>query len=370
MPQWRTQEILLARLRELGGGDVRFGAGPHGSHRRTRTGSPHGSPPARCAPRTRSRRTAGAPRSGGRSGIRMDGRDRGPRTRSWWRTYGSRGGPGPGQLAHLPGRGRHAQRSARCPAPRTSSWSPSSRRDGARHHTEGVRDVVAARTHLGEDDVTEVRWASDFRPRAALADRFRDGRVFLAGRCRAHPLPGRRPGAEHERAGRLQPGLEAGRGAARRRTRRPAGHVRGRNAAPSPREMLGLSTRIHRGEQERGAAARQLGLGYREGPLASGRAGLRRSCGPATGRRTAPRARRGGSSTSSVGRTSRCSRPARTPAPRARRRPAAGPPHEAGGPYGKGLFLVRPDGYIGWAGEDTTGLAEYARPLGLDLDFA
>ncbi|MFB4422404.1 hypothetical protein C5F59_015080 [Streptomyces sp. QL37] len=37
---------------------------------------------------------------------------------------------------------------------------------------------------------------------------------------------------------------------------------------------------------------------------------------------------------------------------------------------GKGLFLIRPDGYVGWAGEDTTGLAEYAGPLGLDLNFA
>lgn len=33
--------------------------------------------------------------------------------------------------------------------------------------------------------------------------------------------------------------------------------------------------------------------------------------------------------------------------------------------YGKGLFLVRPDGYIGWAGEDTSGLARYLAPLGV-----
>ncbi|WP_327115421.1 hypothetical protein OG206_12700 [Streptomyces sp. NBC_01341] len=38
--------------------------------------------------------------------------------------------------------------------------------------------------------------------------------------------------------------------------------------------------------------------------------------------------------------------------------------------YGKGLFLVRPDGYVGWAGDDLPGLAEYAGPLGLDLKSA
>lgn len=46
---------------------------------------------------------------------------------------------------------------------------------------DGVRKVVAERSHIAAEDVTEVRWVSDFRPRAALADRFRDGRVFLAG---------------------------------------------------------------------------------------------------------------------------------------------------------------------------------------------
>ncbi|WP_372446646.1 aromatic-ring hydroxylase C-terminal domain-containing protein [Streptomyces laculatispora] len=37
--------------------------------------------------------------------------------------------------------------------------------------------------------------------------------------------------------------------------------------------------------------------------------------------------------------------------------------------YGKGLFLIRPDGYIGWAGEDTAGLAGYLAPLGLEVEL-
>lgn len=32
-------------------------------------------------------------------------------------------------------------------------------------------------------------------------------------------------------------------------------------------------------------------------------------------------------------------------------------------PYGTGLFLVRPDGYVGWAGGDATGLARYLARL-------
>lgn len=32
--------------------------------------------------------------------------------------------------------------------------------------------------------------------------------------------------------------------------------------------------------------------------------------------------------------------------------------------YGPGVFLVRPDGYVGWAGDTAQGLAEYARRTG------
>ncbi|MFB7210178.1 hypothetical protein [Streptomyces sp. NPDC056255] len=32
--------------------------------------------------------------------------------------------------------------------------------------------------------------------------------------------------------------------------------------------------------------------------------------------------------------------------------------------YGKGLFLIRPDGYIGWAGEDASELERYLTRFG------
>jgi hypothetical protein len=40
---------------------------------------------------------------------------------------------------------------------------------------------------------------------------------------------------------------------------------------------------------------------------------------------------------------------------------ALGPPYEA---YGTGIFLVRPDGYVGWAGATAAGLPEYAARFG------
>ena len=43
-------------------------------------------------------------------------------------------------------------------------------------------------------------------------------------------------------------------------------------------------------------------------------------------------------------------------------RPVRVPAYEA---YGSGVFLVRPDGYVGWAGETAEGLTEYAGRLGV-----
>lgn len=71
-----------------------------------------------------------------------------------------------------------------CPLPGTGDFQLTAQfKDGSTPDTSaaGVRSLVAARTHLTEADVTEVRWSSDLRPRAALADRFAVGRVFLAG---------------------------------------------------------------------------------------------------------------------------------------------------------------------------------------------
>jgi hypothetical protein len=126
--------------------------------------------------------------------------------------------------------------------------------------------------------------------------------------------------------------------------------------------MLGLSTRIHRGEERRGAATMQLGLGYRGGPLASGgsgaggalEAGDRAPDGPLPGGRRLFDLFLGPHFTLLAVGTD-----------------AELPPLDAQlvhvhridtyEPYGKGLFLIRPDGYVGWAGGDTAGLTEWLK---------
>nr|WP_281392715.1 FAD-dependent monooxygenase [Streptomyces zagrosensis] len=56
---------------------------------------------------------------------------------------------------------------------------------------EAVRQLLAERIPLPASAVREVLWASDFRPRAAMAERFRIGRVFLAGdAAHVHPPAG------------------------------------------------------------------------------------------------------------------------------------------------------------------------------------
>jgi 2-polyprenyl-6-methoxyphenol hydroxylase-like FAD-dependent oxidoreductase len=364
LPQWRTQEILIGRLRELGG-EVLFSTALTGL--------------SQDADGVTARLTTGEVRAsylvaadGGRSTVRrllsvtMEGETVDPSPtlvadvriteaaldRDNWHIF-----LGDAGMLTL------------CPLPGTPDFQLAAQfKEGAPDTTpEGVRALVAARTHLDADDVTEVRWSSDFRPRAALAGRFRDGRVFLAGDAAHVHSPAGGQGLNTSVQDAYNLGWKLGQvllhGA-------PTALLETyeQERRPVAAEMLGLSTRIHRGEQERGSAAQQLGLGYRGGPLASGRAGFlvagdRAPDGPAGEGRRLFDVFRGPHFTLLAASTD-----------------ATLPTHdgellrtfrtEAGEAYGKGLFLIRPDGYVGWAGEDTTGLAEYAEPLGLDLDFA
>ncbi|MEU1119426.1 MULTISPECIES: FAD-dependent monooxygenase [unclassified Streptomyces] len=370
LPQWRTQEILLARLRELGG-DVVFGAAV------TELTQDAAEVTARLSTGGTVRAAYAVAADGGRStlrralGIAMAGETVDPNPilvadvripaldRDNWHMFpaAEEGGP----------------YTAICPLPGAAEFQlvaqfpPGTAPDLT---LQGVRDLVAARTHLRADDVTELRWASDFRPRAALADRFRAGRVFLAGDA-AHvhsPAGGQGLNTSVQDAYNLGWKLAAvlGGGAPEalldtyEEERRP-------NAA----QMLGLSTRIHRGEAKRGAATRQLGIGYRTSSLAVEtraalaedelRAGDRAPDGPygtggpdrGDGAGTLFDLFRGPHWTLLAVGTDAELPPLDAESVHVHHVPA----YE---PYGKGLFLVRPDGYVGWAGTDARdGLTEY-----------
>ncbi|MFE4913645.1 FAD-dependent monooxygenase [Streptomyces sp. NPDC056652] len=396
VPQWRTQEILYARLRELGG-DVAFGtaltgltqdadgvtaelsadAGAAGvaaagvaaaGTEAVGTGAV-GTGAAGAAPARTVRARYAVAADGGRStvrsllGIGMTGETVDPAPmlvadvripaldRLNWHIFPAEDG------SFL----------AACPLPGTADFQLTAQfKDGSAPDTSaaGVRALVAARTHLAASEVTDVLWSSDFRPRAALADRFRDGRIFLAGDAAHVHSPAGGQGLNTSVQDAYNLGWKLGQVL---RHDAPAAllDTYEQERRPVAAEMLGLSTRIHRGEAGRGAATRQLGLGYREGPLSTGaagalRAGDRAPDGPLPDGTTLFDTLRGPHFTLLVVGTDAELPPLDPELVRVREL-------DAYAPYGKGVFLVRPDGYVGWAGDDARGLAEWLRGVGASV---
>ncbi|MFE9023008.1 FAD-dependent oxidoreductase [Streptomyces sp. NPDC007808] len=361
VPQWRTQEVLLGRLEELGG-KVAFGREAVGITQDedavTVRFTDGGSVRARYVVaadggRSAVRRSVGIGMTGETvdahpilvADARITGLDR-----DHWHLFPPRT-QGEGFLAV-------------CPLPGTEDFQVVAQfAQGASVDVslEGVREVVAARSHLAPQDVTEVGWASDFRPRAALADRFRDGRVFLAGDAAHVHSPAGGQGLNtsvqdaYNLGWKLGAVLRDGADAALLDT-----YEEERRAVAA--DMLGLSTNVHRGEVRRGAATRQLGLGYRESSLTAEtraapgavRAGDRAPDGTLGGERIFDAFRGPHWTLLAVGTAA---------APQAlAARTLRGASHET---YGTGIFLVRPDGYVGWAGDRAAGLTEYLARFGL-----
>lgn len=351
LPQWRTQQILYARLRELGG-RVAFGT--------ALTGITQDADGVTAQLSTGTVRAAYAVAAdGGRSpvrralGIAMTGEEVDPAPmlvadvripsldRLNWHVF-------PGDAGFL----------AICPLPGTDEFQLVGQfTDGEPDlATAGIRALVAARTHLDADAVTEVRWASDFRPRAAMADRFQEGRVFLAGDAAHVHSPAGGQGLNTSVQDAYNLGWKLGQ-VLRHGAPGSLLDTYERERLPVAARMLGLSTRIHRGEEQRGAATMQLGVGYRGGPLAEGGAGEllagdRAPDGPLPGGRRLFDLFRGPHFTLLAIGTDAELPPLETASVHVHRVEA----YEA---YGKGLFLVRPDGHVGWAGEDASGLADY-----------
>ncbi|MGW1952578.1 FAD-dependent oxidoreductase [Streptomyces sp. NPDC001920] len=361
VPQWRTQEILLARLQELGG-KVAFGREVVGVTQDAQGVTAHFA----GGESVRARYLAAA--DGGRSAVRralgvgMTGESVDPSPmmvadvritgldRDNWHIFPPRG-EGEGFLAI-------------CPLAGTEDFQVVARfAEGASVDVtlEGIRKVVAARSHLAPEDVTEVRWASDFRPRAALADRFRDGRVFLAGDAAHVHSPAGGQGLNtsvqdaYNLGWKLGAVLRDGADAALLDTYEE-------ERRPIAADMLGLSTGVHRGEVRRGEATRQLGLGYRESTLTEE---TRATPGPVRAGDRAPDGTLGGVRLFDAFRGPHWTLVAvgmEAPEVPETVRVVRGRAQES---YGSGLFLVRPDGYVGWAGGQAAGLVGYLGRFGL-----
>ncbi|MFJ2606491.1 MULTISPECIES: FAD-dependent monooxygenase [unclassified Streptomyces] len=225
---------------------------------------------------------------------------------------------------------------------------------------EGVRAVVAARSHLPADAVTEVGWASDFRPRAALADRFRSGRVFLAGDAAHVHSPAGGQGLNTSVQDAYNLGWKLGAvltGGA------PASllDTYEEERRPIAASMLGISTGVHRGTVRRGAATRQLGLSYRESPLTRE---TRADPGPVRAGDRAPDATVAGTRLFDAFRGPHWTLLSLdTPPPPIKDLPTlTGPPPP---PYTPGLYLIRPDGYIAWTGTTPDSLHTYTKETSL-----
>ncbi|MFG2909078.1 FAD-dependent monooxygenase [Kitasatospora sp. NPDC048286] len=360
LPQWRTQQVLYGRLRELGG-EVAFGRelvglaqDEEGVTAEFATGGP-----------VRARYLVAA--DGGRStvrrllGIGMTGETVDPAPmlvadvrvdglgRDHWHVFPAE----EGVLAICPlGGTEDFQLVAGFPEGTVVD-----------HTLDGLRELVAARSHLTAEQVTELRWISEFRPRAALADRFRAGRVFLAGDAAHVHSPAGGQGLNTS----VQDAYNLGWKLAAVLAGRAGGELldsyeeeRRANAA----QMLALSTRVHRGEQRRGRATQQLGVGYRESALSvETRPDL-----PADALRAgdrAPDGRRGGTRLFDAFRGPHWTLltvGTDAPLPALTAPVVRIPAYEV---YGTGVFLVRPDGYVGWAGATADGLAAYAGRQGL-----
>ncbi|WP_328480088.1 FAD-dependent monooxygenase [Streptomyces sp. NBC_00377] len=339
IPQWRNQEILLARLTELGGTVafgrevVRLDQDGDGVTAHFASGGPVRARYAVAADGGRSavRRALGIAMAGETvdpdpllvADVRITGLDR-----DRWHVFPP-GAQGPGFAAICPLAGTEDfQLVAQFPEGTDIDRSPA-----------GVRRAVAERTHLAPDDVTEVRWSSDFRPRAALADRFREGRIFLAGDAAHVHSPAGGQGLNTSVQDAYNLGWKLG-AVLDGRAPQTLLDTYEEERRPVAAHVLGLSTAIHRAEAKRGAATRQLGLNYRHSSLSEE---TRETPGPLSAGDRVPDLTVDG-----VRLFDRLRGPDWTLLT-----------------LDSGVFLVRPDGHVGWAGATEDGLGAYRARFGL-----
>ncbi|MZD05012.1 pentachlorophenol monooxygenase [Streptomyces sp. SID5785] len=386
IPQAATQRVLYDRLRELGG-EVRFGAALAGLEQ---DGS---GVTARFEDGSTVRAAYLVAADGGRStvrralGIGMTGETVDPKPMLVADVRVTADAPVPDTHWHVwpkaPGGGV-----AFCPLPSdkgrlfqlAAQFTDESA--GTDTSAEAVVGLLAARTPLAPEHIDEVVWASGFRARAAMADRFRSDRVFLAGDA-AHvhsPAGGQGLNTSVQDAYNLSWKLAAVLSGAPARLLDTYEEER----MPVAADILGISTRIHRAGRDgapvqRGEEVQQLGIGYRDAALTrETREGLADGALRAGDR--APDGHVGGIRLFDAFRGPHWTLLTfDAAAPEAAGGPESGTGLDAGtfdgilelrtlrlpgcAAYGSGAFLVRPDGYVAWAGESAEGLRAYLTGL-------
>ncbi|GHF48379.1 hypothetical protein GCM10010218_32330 [Streptomyces mashuensis] len=397
LPQWRTVELLCARLEELGG-RIDFGTELTGFTQdadgvtATLTG-PGGAPEtvragwlvAADGGRSSIRKELGVPFTGetlmdGHSlvaDVLLDGPDRPLLDREHWHMWSNM----QGALVGLrPLEGTDAVQVVT--GFRGTGDEPVEGRDTT---PEALTRLICERTQL-DLTVREVRWASVFRLRSAMADRFREGRVLLAGDA-AHvhpPTGGQGLNTSVQDAYNLGWKLAALLRGAPEALLDSYDAERRRVAA----DVLALSAKVLRadlsereaGMSTRGEDTHQLKLGYpgsalsrelrRAVPEGALRAGDRAPDAPCTDPSGAPvrlfDVFRGPHFTL-LDVTGAAAALPEAPwlrtcrvgnGPEAGLRDAEGVVKSA---YGSGYFLVRPDGYVALATDDVADVTAYAR---------
>ncbi|TJZ44065.1 pentachlorophenol monooxygenase [Streptomyces piniterrae] len=389
IPQWRTQRILYERLLELGG-SVEFEttllnleqtddhvtvelAHPDGTSRtvtaRYLVGADGGHSTVRHALGLRMTAADTRLRPSLVADVRIHGLDR-----DNWHVWPKAPG-GPMLL---------------CPLPGTEDFQFSAQFDIDRPHaTHDVRTIIGSRSHLPASAVTHVRCASYYQPHAALAPRFKQGRVFLAGdAAHVHP-PGGGQGLNTSVQDAYNLGWKLGQvlrhGADRRLLESYAAE-----RLPVAAAVLKLSTRLYRVGRtpevgsahqaaHRGRMTNQLDVGYRESPLSrEARRGTNLSALCAGDRAPDLPWPAGQECRANDGTPARrlfdlLRGPQFTLLAVAMDLPDAPRGVHAhqvddstvASVYGEGLFLVRPDGYVGLATHDPADVPAYLATVGL-----
>ncbi|MFG2093799.1 FAD-dependent oxidoreductase [Streptomyces sp. NPDC048612] len=266
VPQFHTQHVLHARLRELGG-SVLLGTeltaftqdsagvtarlrGADGQEREVRAAYLVAADGGRSTVRQAAGIAMGGPPlppgAAVLADVRVDGLDR-----DHWHRWVL---PDHGFVSLLPLAG-------------TDSFQTMIAANSTDTSPESVRALLAAHTHLAPEQIREVLWSSLFRPKAGLADTFREGRVFLAGDAAHIHSPAGGQGLNTSVQDAYNLGWKLGQVL---RYGAPAALLDSYEAERRPiaERILDTSSRLHRsGSLRRGRDLHQLDIGYPDSPL-------------------------------------------------------------------------------------------------------